>query len=134
MAWLTFTVGVKKTIAWLRHHWQVPFLVGWTILTIVLTRRNSEALVDALGAKQEAYRKEIASLKESHLNEILVRDQLIIKYNKARQEIEEKFAEKERVLSEQEKQKVKEIIVKAKGNPDIVKEKFQELFDIDYTG
>ena len=103
-------------------------------MTIVLTRRNSEALVDTLGAKQEAYRKEIASLKESHLNEILMRDELIIKYNKARKEIERKFAEKERTLSEQEKQKVKEIIVKTKGNPDIVKEKFQELFDIDYTG
>jgi len=134
MTWLTFTVGTKKVFTWLKHHWQVPFIIAWTILTIVLTRRNSEALVDTVGAKQKAYRKEIASLKESHLNEILMRDELIIKYNKARKEIEKKFAEKERTLSEQEKQKVKEIIVKAKGNPDIVKEKFQELFDIDYTG
>jgi type II secretory pathway component PulC len=134
MTWLTFTVAAKKVLAWLKHHWQIPFLVTWTILTIVIARRNSEALIDALGAKQKAYRKEIALLKESHLNEILMRDELIIKYNKARKEIEEKFAEKERTLSEQEKQKVKEIIVEAKGNPNIVKEKFQELFDIDYTG
>ena len=130
---MIWTFKIRQIWLWLKQHWQIPFLLAWTVITVILTRRNSEALVDVLGAKQEAYQKEIALLRKNHLDEILARDKLITHYNESLAKIEEKFTEKERLLSEEETQKVKEIIVNSKGNPDFVKKKFEELFDIDYV-
>ena len=82
-------------LLWIREHWQIPFLVVWTIVVYVLTRRNTDALLEVVEAKKESYRKQLEVLRESHNDEILKRDKLFQRYENALQEVEEKFKEKE---------------------------------------
>ena len=91
MTWFAFTTATKKIFIWLKHHWQIPFLAVWTIVTIVLTRRNSEALIEVIEAKRDSYRKQLEILRSSHNDEILKRDKLLEEYHKTVKKIEEDF-------------------------------------------
>ncbi len=96
MTWFAFTTATKKTFVWLKHHWQIPFLAVWTIATIILTRRNSDAIIEVLKTKKTSYEKQMSTLKVSHTDELLKRDRLFLQYQKTLQQVEAKYADKEK--------------------------------------
>lgn len=133
MAWLTFVSSIKASFAWLKENWKVPFLLVWTLLVFVISRKNSSAAEEVLEAKKKSYDAQIKSLKEKHLDEILKRDNLIEDYRKTIENIEKNFKEEERAISELEKERVKEIVVNSKGDPDAVRQKIEEMFNFTHT-
>jgi hypothetical protein len=133
MSWVGFKVATSKIWLWLKEHWQVPFLLAWTIIVYILTRRNSQAAIDVLAAKRESYDKQIKELNLRHKNEIIERDKLIHQYHETVRKIEERYKEKEKLLSNKEKKRVKEIIKKSKGEPDVVKKEIEKSFGFTYV-
>ena len=120
-------------LLWIREHWQIPFLVVWTIVVYVLTRRNTDALLEVVEAKKESYRKQLEVLRESHNDEILKRDKLFQRYENALQEVEEKFKEKEKELTESHKSEIKEVVTKSKGDPDEIRKRIEEEFGFKFV-
>ena len=133
MTWFAFITGAKKTFVWLKHHWQIPFLFIWTIVTIVLTRRNSDAIIEVLKTKKTSYEKQMNVLKVAHTEEILKKDRLLVEYHKTIQKVEAKYAAKEKELAEEERQLVKEIVAKSKGGTYAIRKEVQDLFGFDYA-
>ncbi len=133
MPWLSFITTTKKVFVWLRHHWQIPFLAVWTIATIVLTRRNSDAIIEVLKTKKTSYEKQMSTLKATHTDELLKRDKLLLQYQKTLQKVEAKYAAKEKELAEEERQLVKEIVAKSKGDTNAIRKEVQNLFGFDYA-
>ena len=133
MPWLSFITTTKKVFVWLRHHWQIPFLAVWTIVTIVLTRRNSDAIIEVLKTKKTSYEKQMSVLKTTHTDELLKRDKLLLQYQKTLQKVEAKYAAKEKELAEEERQLVKEIVAKSKGDTNAIRKEVQNLFGFDYA-
>jgi len=133
MFWISFVSSVKKTWAWLKAHWQIPFLLAWTLVVWVLTRRNSDALVEVLKAKKTSYESQLNALKKSHIEEILKRDKIIEKYNQTIAKIEKELERENRELEEQEKERVKEIVALSKGNPDVIRSKIEEVLGLTYV-
>ena len=133
MAWFAFTTATKKVFVWLKHHWQIPFLAVWTIATIVLTRRDSDAIIEVLKTKKTSYEKQMSTLKVSHTDELLKRDKLLLQYQKTLQQVEAKYAAKEKELAEEERQLVKEIVAKSKGDTNAIRKEVQNLFGFDYA-
>ncbi len=133
MTWFAFTTATKKTFVWLKHHWQIPFLAVWTIATIILTRRNSDAIIEVLKTKKTSYEKQMSTLKVSHTDELLKRDRLLLQYQKTLQQVEAKYAAKEKELAEKERQLVKEIVAKSKGDTNAIRKEVQNLFGFDYA-
>ena len=86
--------------------------------------------MDVLRANKESYEKQVVSLKENHKKELSERDLLVKQYHETIQELEKKYAEKDAILSKREKQKVKQIVEETKGNPDAVKQRIEELFNL----
>ena len=132
MTWVATKIFLKRSWLWLKHHWQVPFLAFWTLVVFVFARRNTEAYVDVLSAKKESYEKQIKELKNQHKNEIIERDRLIQEYYNTIEVIEKKYKEKEKVLTEKEKKKIKEIVTKSKGEPHVIRKQIEESFDFLY--
>lgn len=121
---------IKIICFWLRQNWKVPFLIVWSIVVWALSRKNAEAAMDVLRANKESYEKQVVSLKENHKKELSERDLLVKQYHETIQELEKKYAEKDAILSKREKQKVKQIVEETKGNPDAVKQRIEELFNL----
>ena len=130
MTWLVFKTFAKKTWIWTKEHWQIPFLVAWSIAVYVLTRRNTDALVEVIEAKKDSYKKQLDVLRKTHNDEILKRDGLTKKYEEALVALESEFEKKERELSEDQKEEIKEVVARAKGNPDEIKRRIEKEFGI----
>lgn len=133
MTWLAVTQAFEKSWTWLKENWKVPAIIVYTIVVGVLFRRNSEALKEALDAKKKSYEEQVAVLRRTHNQEILKRDGLIEEYEKIVEKLNKDFEQKNRALKEEEKEEIKEILIKSKKNPEIVKEKIRDLFGFNYV-
>ena len=128
MSWLVAKKALKSTWLWLKTYWQVPVLAAWSIVVYILSKRNTDALVEVMNAKKESYEKQINELKTRHNNEIIERDRLIKQYHETVSAIEKKYKEKQKKLKAKEKRKIKEIVRKSKGEPDVIKAEIEKSF------
>lgn len=133
MSWLAIKLSIKQAWSFLKEHWQIPFMLVWTIVTVVLARRNSEALKDVIDAKQQSHKKEVETLKRLHKDEVLKLKNLQQEYVKTIQQLEQKFKEQDQELSEKHTEDVKEIVIKSKGNPEAIKRKIEDEFGIKFV-
>ena len=132
MTWLAIKEFSSKSWAWLKTHWQVPFLMVWTLVTFLIARRNTDALVDVLKIKKEAHKKEIETLNRNHRDEIIKLKGLQAEYVRTIEQLESKFDEQQRKLSEKQVEHVKEVVIKSKGNPEEIKRKIENEFGIKF--
>ena len=128
MSWLLFKTTLKKCYIWLKEYWQIPFMILWTVLVYVMTRRNTDALMEVIETRKESYKKQIEVLKKSHYDELLKRDELLLLYQDAIKKIEDDYRLKKIELTKSQKNEIKKIVVKSKGNPDEIKKKIQDQF------
>tara|TARA_X000000950_G_scaffold279158_1_gene371296 strand:+ start:54 stop:458 length:405 start_codon:yes stop_codon:yes gene_type:complete len=128
MSWIIIKNSLKSSWVWLKAYWQVPLLFVWSVVIYVLSKRNTDALVEVMEARKESYEKQINELKTRHNNEIIERDRLIKQYHETVSAIEKKYKEKQKKLKAKEKRKIKEIVRKSKGEPDVIKAEIEKSF------
>ena len=128
MKWFLVKSFLKKSWVWLKEHWQIPFLVVWSILVYTLTKRNTDAMIEVIEAKKESYKRELQVLRTSHNDEILKREKLTEEYQRALELIEQKYKEKEKDLTEGHKNEIKEVVIKSKGKPEDVIRRIEREF------
>lgn len=121
---------LKLIATWLKQNWKVPFLVGWTIVVWALSRKNAQAALDTLEVKKESYDRQIIVLKENHERELSERDKLLKQYYDTMDKIEKEYIKKGAALNRSQKITIKKIVEQSRGNPDAVKEKIKDLFNI----
>ena len=132
MEWVAFKKAASTCWLWLKNHWQIPFIIIWSILVYFFSRRNSDAIIEVLNARKDSYEKQLNELKKRHNDEIIERDKLIKRYHEAVSLVEKRYAEKEKELSIREKKRVKEIVRESKGDPDAIKEEIEKSFGFDF--
>lgn len=113
---------------WIKKNWRLSALATWTILIWLVSRKNADGAIQAMKANKESYEAQIQGLKDAHEEEIRKREELHLKYRETLGKIKEKYDLEEKQLSAQKKKKVKEIIKKAKDNPNEINEKIENLF------
>ena len=128
MTWILFKSSATKAWLWLKQHWQIPFLAAWTIAVYILTKRNTDAMLEVMEAKRDSYKKQLEVLRKSHNDEIIKRNNLSKKYEEALEELEKQYEIEKRKLTESQKNDIKEVVIKSKGNSDEIKKKIQEEF------
>jgi len=128
VTWLATKALLETSWVWIKEHWQIPFLLVWTIIVWAMSRGNVEAVTAVMEAKKESYKKQIDALKVSHAQEIKKREELHLKYRETIATIEEEFEIKEEELSNLKKKKIKEIIKDSKDKPDEINKKIEDLF------
>ena len=119
---------LKVAWEWIKKNWKMLCLFLWTVAVWFLSRRSSQAAIDAMNANKESYEARIKSLKQQHRIEIQKREELDLKYKQTLAKIEEKYNKKKEKLTKLEKLKVKEIIKKSNGDPGDINKKIEDLF------
>ena len=131
--WIIFKNKFLACWLWLKEHWQIPFLVVWTLLVFVMTRRNTDALVEVIQAKKQSYKDQIEVLKNSHRDEILKRDRLLQEYEQNLLLLEDEFKKRNEKISEDHKKALKDVIIKSKTNPDEIRRRIEEEFNFKFV-
>jgi len=121
---------IKLVWVWLKENWKIPFLIIWSVVIWVLSRKNAEVALEVLKTKKESYEKQVVVLKENHKRELSERDKLVKQYHDTIEKLEVEFANRAKILTKANKQRVKEIIEQTNGDPDAVREKIERLFDL----
>jgi hypothetical protein len=124
---------LKKAWTWLKIHWQIPFLLMWTIMVWILTRRNSDAIIEVLEARKKSYEGQIKTLNETHADELLKRDKLLDQYNSTVEKIKRDWTIGTLKLSEEQEEAIKKFVIDSKGNPDEIRKKIEDAFGFTYT-
>ena len=132
MTWLAVKLFAKRSWSFLKQYWQVPFMLLWTVATVILARRNTAAMKEVMSAKQESHKREVETLKSLHKDEVLRLKNLQKQYAETIKELEEKFKEQDKRLSKKHTEDVKKIVIKSKGNPDEIKRKIENEFGIKF--
>ena len=130
--WIIFKNKFLACWLWLKEHWQIPFLIVWTLLVFVMTRRNTDALIEVIQAKKQSYKDQIEVLKNSHRDEILKRDKLLQEYERNLLLLEDEFKKRNEKISEDHKKTLKDVIIKSKTNPDEIRRKIEEEFNFKF--
>jgi len=125
---------IKLAWIWLKENWKIPLLVVWSIIIWAFSRKNAEAALEVLAAKKESYDRQIIVLKENHKKELTKRDLLVKQYHETIKNLEEKYAEKNAILTKKNKEKVKQVIEEMEGDSDAVQERIEKLFNLSNSG
>lgn len=112
----------------LKKNWKVALLTAWSIAIWLISRKNAQGAIDTMKANKESYEAQIAALKQQHKIEKKRLEELNLKYKQTIATIEQKYNVKEKELSKEKKKRVKEIVEKAKDNPNEINEKIENLF------
>ena len=99
----------------------------------IMTRRNTDSLVEVLNAKNESYKKQVEALKRSHNDEILKRNKLSEEYAKALQAVHDAFEKRKEDLEDSQREEIKQIVIASKGAPSKVREKIEKEFGFKYV-
>lgn len=121
---------IKIRLLWasIKKNWKLALLAVWSVVVWFVSRKNSQGAIKAMQANKESYEAQIDSLKREHKIEKEKLEQLNLKYRETIATIEKKYDVKEKELSRAKKKRVKEIVKKAKDNPDEINEKLESLF------
>ena len=133
MNWLIFKTFCKKSWVWLREHWQIPFLLVWSVVIWIMARKDFDAALDVLEAKKKSYNEQMSAVKDSHNKELIKRENLIKEYNELLTRIEKDFETKEKELEEHHKAQIREVVVKSKNNPEEVRKEIERIFDFKHV-
>ena len=132
MTWVLIKEYAEKSWEWLKTNWQVPFLVMWSAVVYLFSRRNTNALLEVIKTKDQSHKEEVEALKRSHKDEILKLKGLQSEYVKTIKELQESFEQQKKELSEKQVEDVKQIVIKSKGNPEEIKRRIEDEFGIKF--
>ena len=99
----------------------------------ILTRRNSDAIIEVLEARKKSYEGQIKTLNKTHADELLKRDKLLDQYNSTVEKIKRDWTIGTLKLSEEQEEKIKKFVIDSKGNPDEIRKKIEDTFGFIYT-
>jgi hypothetical protein len=116
--WIALKHMLEKAWAWLKTYWYVPALLIYTVVLMVVFRKDGANALGVLEASKDSYKKQINVLNETHESELKKRDEIIKKYNKTIEQIESQHADESRKLDAHKKRRVKKLIEENHEDPE----------------
>ena len=129
---LTLKSTLKKTWTWLRHNWNVPAVVIYTLVLWFLFKNKAGAL-KVLEIRSKSYESQIKTIEEAHKKEIEARDQILKNYDNVLTQLEKDYEEKNMKLDTKKKKEIKKIVKEFNDRPDDLAKILAERYGIDYV-
>jgi len=118
MNWPTLKHVLKKVWVWLKTYWYVPALLVYTLVLMVVFRKDGANALGVLEASKDSYKKQIDVLNETHEGELKKRDEITKKYNKTIDQIESQHMDESRKLDVHKRRRVKRLIEENHEDPE----------------
>jgi hypothetical protein len=118
MNWPALKHVLKKVWVWLKTYWYVPALLVYTLVLMVVFRKDGANALGVLEASKDSYKKQIDVLNETHEGELKKRDEITKKYNKTIDQIESQHMDESRKLDVHKRRRVKRLIEENHEDPE----------------
>ena len=69
MNWLIFKTFLKKSWVWLKNYWYVPALLVYTLVMMVVFRRDATSALNVLEVRKDSFKKQTKVIQEAHEKE-----------------------------------------------------------------
>ena len=129
---LTLKKFIKKSWAFLKHNWYVPAILVYTLLLLLVFRRK-DAAFEVLKIRNDSYEAQIEAINKAHTEEINKRNEILDKYNKVVNKIEEDHTAETEALDAKKKKEVKKIVEKYYDKPDELAKMLADKYNFKYT-
>ena len=130
MNWLAFKYTLKKVWTWLKTYWYIPALLLYTLVMVVVFRKDGLNALEVFAVTKDSYKKQIDVLNETHESEIKKRDKIIKKYNKTVDELEKRHDDQNKKLDAHKKKRVKSLIEEHHDDPEHLTQLLRLTFGI----
>ena len=132
MNWAVIKHALKKLWTWVKNYWYVPALLAYTLVLMVVFRRDGESALRVLDVTRDSYKKQINVLNETHEEEIRKRDEINKKYNKVMEDVESRHDNNLIILNKEKKRRVKDLIERHHDDPEHLTQLLKLTFGIHY--
>jgi hypothetical protein len=131
ITWLATKIALKKFWSWCKKYWQLFVGAAIPVLIWIFTRK-SDNLDEVLERVREDHKKEIDVIDKAHAQEVAARDAALKKYSEVMVEVEKKYEEAQKALSEKKRKEIKKVIEGNIEDPNEITKRLSEItgFDI----
>ncbi len=133
MTWFVAKHALKKAWLWTKSYWYIPAVLAYTLVLLFVFRRDSQEAGELLGTTIDSYEKQLAVLNKTHQDEIDKRDAALQKYQQVLSDLENKYAEEEKKLSESKKRTLKRIVEKYHDDTEGLAKEISKKFGATYV-
>jgi flagellar biosynthesis GTPase FlhF len=116
--WLTLKKWWAKGSVWCRQHWRWLVMFAVFVMAYCFGRKNSRSLLVQSKLALKQAEKESQIIEESYQKEIKMREEAKAKYDQGMNKLRNEFSDKNSQLEAQKEKKIKEMLKKAKSDPD----------------
>ena len=132
MTWTTTKHMLKKAWSWIRNYWHIPALLAYTLVMVVVLRRDGSSAADVLRASKASYKEQVDVLNKTHAAEIQKREEIVKRYNKIMEEVETSHGNDMVRLNEDKKKRVKNLVIRHHDDPEQLTQLLKLTFGIHY--
>jgi len=116
--------GLSKSWLWLKHHWYIPLSLLAIVVSYVLFKGKTTAMIEALMKNREGYKEQVRKVDEIREQQVAERDKHLEERDEKLKLISQKHEEELLKLAQGTKARVEEL---KKEN---LAEKLKEEFDL----
>ncbi|MEO5368244.1 MAG: hypothetical protein H7831_18195 [Magnetococcus sp. WYHC-3] len=124
---------IKKAYYWLKAYWKLPAIVILVIVSFLFLRKSSLA-VKLLEDAQESYQRQLDMINRLNEEEKKKREELRVQYEATLELLQLKYDKDKQILTEKEKEKVKQIVEQYKNDPSGLNNRLAEEFGLNTGG
>ncbi len=134
MIWLALLKHLKIAAVFCRQHWR--WLVGIVAFVVVymLGRKGARGVMVQAELARKQYKREREAIERAHELEIKKRQEAEKRYSEASKIIERRYEKDKSNMSKSKKESIKQMIKKAKDDPDEVNRILQNELGIKMEG
>jgi len=125
-----FWLKLKIATAWCRQYWRWLIFVVAVLVSYFLGKKDKGKLEEQARLAKEMYVKEKEAIERAHKLELQKKEEAHKRYSEAVVEIEKKYEEDQWNLTHAKKEAVKQMVKKAKNDPEEVDRILEEELGI----
>jgi len=122
-----------KVWIWLKKYWYIPALFVYTMLLIVVLRRDASKFDEILTSATESYKKEMATIREAKAKEDAKHKRVMEQYLSIVDQLHEKYELEKDELSKKQKKKLEEYTKMYYNRPEELKRVLEEKYGLTYV-
>ncbi len=134
MWWLTTVKYLKIASIWCRQHWRWLVIGGFALVMYYLGRKHAKAQLIQAKLALKSYKQEKAAIIRAHEKEVKGIKKAQETYNKAMTQLTQEFSSKTDSLNLNKEKRIRDLIKKAKKDPDEIDRILEEEIGIKKHG
>jgi len=128
--WLAAKKHIKIAAVWCRQHWRWLVIGGIALIMYYLGRKASRAQLIQAKLALKSYEQEKRAIEKAYEKEIEDVKRAQDTYNKAMAQLSQEFSSKTDTVSLKKEKKIRDLMKKAKKNPDEIDRILEEELGI----